>query len=205
MDLYELTGRHEDNDVYRQVVTSNGIRHYDFLCSMIEAALAIERPMLSQSIIKAINFHAIVGLHHEAGRYRTHPVQVGEYKPPLHYRVPSLMDDFVNLVNWRWQAGDSIDLAAYALWRINHIHPFVNGNGRTARAVSYFILCVKSGGLLPGNTILPELLRTEPARTQYVAALRQVDISGQENLGQLVALIRRLVIEQIEGAYANEP
>jgi hypothetical protein len=30
------------------------------------------------------------------------------------------------------------ELAAYGLWRLNWIHPFVEGNGRTARAVCYF-------------------------------------------------------------------
>ena len=82
------------------------------------------------------------------------------------------------------------------LWRITHIHPFVNGNGRTARAVCYFILCVKAGIWLPGNTILPEQLRREPIRTEYVAALREAD-SGQ---GQsLVMLIHRLLTEQLQG------
>lgn len=107
------------------------------------------------------------------------------------------MDDFVNLVNRYWQATDPLTLSAFALWSINHIHPFVNGNGRTARAVCYFILCVKSGGLLPGDTILPEMLRAEPDRTRYVQALQRADQGDENNLDDLIELIRELLHKQI--------
>ena len=194
MDLFELGGGNEDHPVYQQVSASNSIRHYDFLHSMILAAIAIGRPLLSQFMIKAINFHAIAGLHHEAGEYRSHAVAVGNHQPPLHYRVGPLMDDFVNVVNWRWQSSDATELAAYALWRINYVHPFVNGNGRTARAVCDFTLCVKSGGLLPGSTILPEMLRTDPVRGMYVNSLQEAD---KDNLDPLIALIRTLITKQV--------
>ena len=36
---------------------------------------------------------------------------------------------------------DPLFVAAYVLWRICWIHPFDDGNGRTARAASYFVLC----------------------------------------------------------------
>ena len=153
--------------------------------------------MLSQAIIRAINFHAIAGLHHSTGEYRPHGVRVGTHEPPFHYRVQALMDDFVNVVNWRWQQHDSTNLAAYALWRLNHIHPFVNGNGRTARAVCYFILCVKAGGLLPGKTILPELLREKDARNSYIDALRCTDDDQGKGLAALGDLIRELLNKQI--------
>ncbi len=146
MDFFELSGS-EQNEVYQQVALTNTSRYYDFLYSMIRAAIDSERPWLSESLIKAINFHAIVGLHHEAGQYRSHDVVAGSFRPPEHYRVEPLMEDFVNRVNWRWQTSDFAELSAYTLWRINYIHPFRNGNGRTARAVCYFVICVKSGGL----------------------------------------------------------
>ena len=200
MDLYELTGGTESHPVYQTVVEANGHRHYHFLFSMIRAALEIQRPVISQAIIKAIHFHATAGLHYTAGAYRPCEVDVrnakGEivYRPPQHHRVQALMDDFVNMVNWRWQSTDSVELAAYALWRINHIHPFINGNGRTARAVCYFVLCVKSGGLLPGKEILPELLRRNGTRNRYRSALRKAD---GEKLELLIELIRELLAAQI--------
>jgi Fic family protein len=194
MDLFDLEGS-EQNPVYQQVATSNNVRHYDFLRSMIRAALDSGKPWLSQWLIKAINFHAIVGLHAETGQYHTHEVKVGQYRPPAHFRVGHLMDDFVNSVNWNHQAHEATKLAAYVLWGINNIHPFVNGNGRTARATCYYVLCVKSGGLLPGRTILPEILRAQPVRPVYVDALREADTG---NIDPLAELIRRLVAWQIQ-------
>ena len=151
--------------------------------------------MLSHSIIKAINFHAIAGLHDTAGVYRPCDVVVGTHEPPPPYRVQALMDDCVNVINWSWQSADAVTLAARALWQVNFIHPFINGNGRTARAVCYFILCVKSGGLLPGTTILPELLRSN--RDPYVAALKAAD-GG--DLKSLVSLVKSLLETQLASA-----
>ena len=194
MDLLELVGS-EQNSIYQGMAASNIDRHYSFLFSVVEAAVALERPLLSESLIKALNFHAIIGLHHEAGQYRSYNVQVGPYVPPAYFRVEPLMEDLVNDLNWRWQSTEAMGLAAYALWRINNIHPFVNGNGRTARAVCYFILCVRLGGLLPGHTILPERLRQEPTRSSaYIPSLQEAD---QGNLEPLTMLIRNLVVQQI--------
>jgi hypothetical protein len=50
--------------------------------------------------------------------------------------------------NWKKSA---VHLAAYVLWKMNWIHPFADGNGRTARAVSYVVLSIKLDSLLPGT------------------------------------------------------
>jgi Fic family protein len=39
-----------------------------------------------------------------------------------------------------WTNGDALDAAAFALWRLNWVHSFKNGNGRTARAFAYWCL-----------------------------------------------------------------
>ena len=92
-------------------------------------------------------------------------------------------------------------LAAYVLWRLNHIHPFINGNGRTARAACYFVLCVKLGGWLPGTVILPELLRNSEIRDRYVQALRQADAAaergdGDDPLSPMTQLLAELLHQQ---------
>lgn len=197
MILFEITGN-EDHPVYRSLQIANGIRHYSFLQSIVAASLEMKRPFLSQDVMKAINFHAIACLHTHAGQYRPCPVYVGDYTPPAHYRVQALMDDFVNTVNWNWGTSDPVELAAYVLWRLNHIHPFINGNGRTARAASYFVLCCKLGGWLEGEKILPELLREN--REEMVGILKAVDASnlaGALDLAPMHALIARLLTEQV--------
>ena len=61
---------------------------------------------------------------------------------------------------------------------------FVNGNGRTARAVCYFVICARLGGELPGSPALPELLRQE--RDEYVKLLRVADQGNREPLADLI-------------------
>ncbi|EHP90085.1 Fic family protein [Methylorubrum extorquens] len=200
MILFELTGS-EDHPVYSELEISNGNRQYSFLESIVVASIKMGRPFLSQHVIKALNFHAITCLHTNPGEYRPCPVTVGSYHPPEHYRVPALMDDFVNNVNRVFETADPVALAAFVLWKLNHIHPFINGNGRTARAACYFVLCLRLGNLIAGEVILPELLRRN--RADYVKALRAVDASlaaGSLDLTPLHELISRLLEEQLQSA-----
>ena len=203
MILYELTGT-EDDEIYKTLEYLNSDRQLHFLESMVSVALKTERVFLSQALIKALNYHAIACLHVNAGEYRPCEVTVGSYQPPANYRVQALMDDFVNLVNRHWEDADPILLSAFVLWKLNQIHPFINGNGRTARACCYFVLCVKSGGLISGKTILPELLREH--RDQYVSSLKHADDVAklkapdepyEEILEPLCELIRKLLDIQL--------
>ena len=184
-------GLNEDEPAYRELEFANYARQLGFLQSAVTAALRTNRSFLSQTVIKALNYHALACLHSYAGEYRPHAVTVGVYSPPEHYRVADLMDDVVNSVNHAWMQTDPIDLSAQVLWRLNWVHPFVNGNGRTARAACYFVLCVKSGGWLSGTKLLPVLLSQN--RKRYVAALQVAD-TGQFN--DLRVLITDLLREQ---------
>jgi Fic family protein len=195
----------ENDPRYQALEAANGERHYDFLKSIVSTGLDVGRPYLSSTVIKALNFHAIACLHVAAGEYRPCPVTVGtgadQYDPPPHYRVQALMDDMVNMVNRYWDRTDAVALATFVLWRMNQIHPFINGNGRTARAACYLVVCLKEEKLLPGKTILPELIKRE--RPRYVTALKQLDqsaIAGALNLQPLVDLVSELLNEQLASA-----
>lgn len=205
MILYEILGG-EAHPVYQRLEAENGVRQYDFLRSLVETSLAVQRPFLSQQILKALNHHAIACLHIAAGEFRPCQVVVGSHMPPEHYRVQALMDDFVNQVNRIWESTDPIALAALVLWRLNFIHPFINGNGRTARAACYFVLCVRAGQWLPGRVILPALIRRE--RDRYVQALAQVDqsfASGHFDLTPLHGLLSELIEEQLRDVPEVDP
>ena len=172
MILYELF-RDERHPAYRQLSTDNLRRQYDFLRSIVNTVLSIGHTMISTSLVKALNYHAISCLHVHAGEYRPCPVTVGSHHPPDHYRVPEMMESFINEANRFWDSRDALVLAAYCLWRLNYIHPFINGNGRTARALCYFVVCVKANGWLPGQFILPELIRQN--HDEYVSLLQSAD------------------------------
>src|SRR5215216_774665 len=74
MILFELT-QSEQHSAYQDLEIANGNRQYDFIRSLVIAALAVQRTFLSQTIIKALNFHAIACLHTHAAI--TVPVKSG--------------------------------------------------------------------------------------------------------------------------------
>ena len=203
MILHDLCGG-EAHPVYQELEIANGDRQYDFINSIVVACIQMRRPLLSHQIIKALNYHAISCLHSYAGEYRPCAVEVGKYIPPPHYQVQSLMDDFINDINRNWHDLDPILLAAYVLWRINAIHPFINGNGRTARASAYFALCVCLGGPLKGKVTLPQLLKIN--RDEYVLRLRHADATAAESgspdlvpLHEMLGALLQIQIDSIEG------
>ena len=191
MDLFYIVGS-ETHPEYRRLETANLARQYDFLDSLISVDLKVGIP-LTESLIKVLNFQAIAGLHEEAGRYRTKNVTVETYTPPDHALIPCLMKVFLAELEDLWDYPPDL-VAAFAFWKINHIHPFINGNGRTAGAVAYFVFCKRLGTELPGAPILPERLRREPARAEAIQALKECDAGGSE---RLISLIKKLVDQQV--------
>ena len=177
---------------------SNGDRQFSFLQSLVDAAIGCDQHFISDTLLKALNFHAIACLHTSAGQYRPCKVTVGEFEPPPEFQVPGFMENFINTVNRQWEQADPVVLSSFVLWRLNHIHPFINGNGRTARAAAYFVLCVKLGGWLKGTPILPARLKLNDP--EYVAAIKAADasvVAGPLDLTAIHALISRLLAEQI--------
>lgn len=138
------------------------------------------------------------------GAYREGAVHVVDgngnvvHEPPQAAEVPALMEAFEAEITDRWKAGTPIGMAAFALWRINWIHPFKNGNGRTARAYAYACLCLKYGFFLPGTRTVIDLIMEN--RPQYQEALRHADATaaaGTPDLGPMETFLERLVIEQL--------
>lgn len=182
MDVYELVGRREAHPVYGRLAAENEVRLHAFLESIIQAAAELDRPLISTNLINCLHVHAVAGLHTHMGEYRPTEVNVGDHRSelgpvrgnlPAAYRVRHLMDDFVNQVNRCWDGEESVSLSAYVLWRFNFIHPFINGNGRTSRALCYFVLCLKEQGLFSSGSFLPDLIKEY--REDCISALRACD------------------------------
>ncbi|MGF1561454.1 MAG: Fic family protein [Geminicoccaceae bacterium] len=205
MILVEQAGG-EDHPAYRKLEAANLRRQYDFLQSLVEAALETDQPYLSHAIVRTLHVHAMSCLFEDAGVYRKVAVRAGGHRAALPSRVPDLMELFINQVNRAWAGTDALTLCAFVYWRICHIHPFVNGNGRAARAASYFVLCVKNGAWLPGDPILPERMRLR--KPLYGPALSKTDEGAgirQTPLGALKSLISADLSEQLRAAGAPSP
>jgi len=82
-------------------------------------------------------------------------------------------------VNENWGTNTAAHLAAYVLWKMNWIHPFADGNGRTARAVSYVVMSIKLDSLLPGTPTIPEQIATD--KQPYYQGLESADKAWAES------------------------
>lgn len=178
MILRSIVGT-EKHPAYQDLLHDNLARQYSFLSSLIGASVRVRNRELSEGVIKSLQFHAVACLDCPAGSYRKTAVTVGDYVPPAHEHVPELMRDFVQAVNQRWAVMDPFGLSAYCLWQINRIHPFVNGNGRTARALCHYVFCAMIGGEAGADGVfLPELIRNN--RPEYVDLLKACDERGSQ-------------------------
>lgn len=105
-------------------------------------------------------------------------------------------------VNGQWDATTPIHLAAYVMWRLNWIHPFADGNGRTSRVVSYLVLSVRAGSLLPGTPTIPDQIVDN--RKPYFDALDSADRAfreGRVDVSKMEALLGTLLANQLAGFY----
>ena len=192
--------REKDNPkLFARIQEQNLLRQYDLLTNCIEIGCEKGVDAFDHSTIWALNHAAVANIVQFGGRYREQPIYVGDHIPPHFDRVPNLMDQFFSFIHENWYILCPTLLPAYALWRLNWIHPFVEGNGRTARAACYYLICLRHGGLLPGSKIVPERIRDD--RTPYYAALRSADrawADGNLDVSELAEYLQKLLKAQVK-------
>lgn len=189
----------DDPALFERIEEQNLLRQYDLLSNCIEIGFKKGIEAFDKYTLWALDYAAVANVSQLGGRYREEPIYVGNHVPP-HYRdVPNLMDRFFSFVHENWTLDDHPTLIpAYALWRLNWIHPFLEGNGRTARAACYYLICMKQGRMLPGKKIVPERIREN--RAPYYAALRAADQAwdnGHFNVSELANYLGDLLKAQI--------
>jgi len=116
--------------------------------------------------------------------------------------VHILVDDLADWVNDNFATATALHLCAYVMWRLNWIHPFTDGNGRTSRAVAYLVLCAKLGDRLPGRNTVPEQIAAN--RTPYYEALESADAAetaGKLDLSALEDLLKSQLAVQLRDAW----
>ena len=116
--------------------------------------------------------------------------------------VPELLEELCDYVNDNWDK-PAIHLAAYVMWRLDWIHPFADGNGRTSRVLSFFVLSVRLGFVLPGSPTLPELVIAH--RADYEDALDAADAAYKNgkaiDVSKMEQLIESLLAKQLHRVY----
>lgn len=164
---------------------------------------------VAQGPIPPIDTHLLCELHGlamdrviaSAGLLRTRDVEIigSRHVPPPAADVPSqLVAAFAELSH---QSG-ALQGAAYVMWRINWIHPFDDGNGRTARALALLVLFSRLGRApiaYPDRPTVLDLLARY--RLDYFDALESADrawlTTHVADVSQMAALLRRVMRESL--------
>lgn len=200
--LPELT----DDEIAR-LESENGLLQFDRMAELIEEAVRSGRFRLSPGIITELQRIAVAGLEPSAGTFRTVPVgiQGTPHKPPPAHDVPQLIADLCEYVNDSWAASTALHLAAFVMWRINWIHPFTNGNGRTSRVVSYLVLCARLGLHVPGSPTVPQ--KVAENKPPYYEALEAADRAweqGQLDVAAMESLLEAHLTAQLRSIDDSE-
>ena len=106
------------------------------------------------------------------GRYRTVPVRIAgsHVIMPNPIKVPTLMKEFINWLHQ--EQNHRIQKAADAHFKLVSIHPFTDGNGRTARLLMNLIL-IQAG-------YPPAIIRKEDRRV-YINSIEKGQLSGDRS------------------------
>jgi Fic family protein len=153
---------------------------------LLEELVQTNEP-LTEWTIKALHQLILKGIDDDnAGRYRTVNVRISgaERLPPDQVRVPELME---NLLTWCQASASSlhpVERAARIHSDFVKIHPFVDGNGRTARLLMNLEL-IKAG--------LPPAVLPVDRRLAYYIALDADHVRGEKD--GFVEMVARIVKE----------
>jgi len=159
---------------------------YDYMLKIARA----DEPFLLEQTVKNLHklfYYRIDSL--TAGEYRQHQVFITgtEYVPPKEMEVPRLMRTLaVELEKMQKDRVHPIRIAAYAHQGLVDIHPFVDGNGRTARLVMNLLL-ISNGYQL---VTIPPVLRSE-----YYSALAMSQLGKSEKAVPLTRFVAECEID----------
>lgn len=181
----------------------NGLRQIDEVIEIVEHHTQQRRPFkLRPSTLLHLHRIALEGISSYSGNFRPAGIEIGgsAHQPIGAYLVPEKVEEMCDYVNQNWETATPLHLAAYVLWRLNWIHPFTDGNGRTARACSYLVLCLRLGYPLYGSNSVPAQIAAN--KTPYYSALEEADKAherGGVDVSQLEDLLGTLLARQLLG------
>jgi Fic family protein len=191
-----------DEDQKARAEARNALRQFDKVVDYVEFWLSEKERAFSlrPSTILDLHRYALEGINANAGVWRPGGVEIrgSKHAPVQPYMVPKLIEDLCDYINENWQNKSPVHIAAYSMWRINWIHPFVDGNGRTARALSYMLLCLRLGYLLPGTKTIPDQISED--KNPYYKALESADEHFRNNkidVSQLELMISDMLAAQL--------
>ncbi len=135
--------------------------------------------------------------HNEPGRYRSHAVNVGPYRPPSSQdEVRDLMTEFFTWFNTGLPSTwNPVLRAIIAHFYVVSIHPFGDGNGRTSRAVESFLL-YKAGVNVRGYYSLANYYYQH--RDEYIRHLNDIQMRGGSDLTPFASFALKGLVHELE-------
>ncbi len=197
---------------YPEQEVANVVRSYN---AILDELLRGASPKLSVEIIQRFNSEVLEGLEleHEVqpGRIRQHSVVVGPYRAPDWDRCAELLSQLCSWLASSAFVGDgamkipiAVIKAALAHLYLAWIHPFGDGNGRTARLCEFLVL-VTSG--VPTSAAHLISNHCDDTRDEYYRQLRYASESGGDTskfLSYAVAGFVRGLTEQLDWVYERQ-
>lgn len=180
--------------------SANVLRQYDYAVAAIGEAMERQPFRLRVSLVQALHREALRGLSSYAGNWRPGAVEIqhSQHDPVGAHLVAALVEDTCDYINDHWAEKTALHLAAYVMGRLNWIHPFADGNGRTSRILSFVVLSVKLGTILPGTPTYPQLIIEH--RLEYEAALDTADEAWKAktlDVSRMETLLESLLAQQL--------
>jgi Fic family protein len=184
----------------------NGLRQYDAGIKTVQTAVDRGSFKLRPSLVLALHREALAGISMFAGNFRPAGVEIegSKHQPPGAHLVPELIEEMCDYVNEHWGDSTPIHLGSYIMWRLNWIHPFADGNGRTSRILSYVVLSIRAGAVLPGTPTIPDQIVDN--RNPYFDALDAADDAWRNNkidLSKMEELLGALLANQLASFYRS--
>lgn len=145
--------------------------NYAYALDFIKTLVGKKRTDTTNDDICAIHKLVLTRIEDEyAGVWRTVPVRIAgsSVVTPNWAKVPQLMDQFITWLHTTTE--HPVRVAAEAHLRLVTIHPFVDGNGRTARLLMN-LLSIQEG--YPPAIILPD------DRIEYINAIEKAQLNEQ--------------------------
>lgn len=151
------------------------------------------RQTISERLVRTLHQMIVQETDKEwAGRYRNAEVIIGgaSHKPPRALDVPKKMEELIHWLQKARRTTHPVELAALLHHKLVFIHPFFDGNGRTARLTTN-LLFMQAG--------FPLVVVLKNDRKRYY------DVLGKADKGQYEPLIRFIAqaVERSLDIYLN--
>ncbi|WP_183275762.1 Fic family protein [Clostridium fungisolvens] len=145
---------------------------------------------ISERVIKDLHYIILKSIDNKnAGEYRQSNVLISgsKHRPVEHFLVKEKMSELLDWYNNNKIVLHPIELAAEFHFRYVYIHPFIDGNGRTARLLMNLIL------MRNGYPI--SIIKTEN-RDEYMKSLEIASTEG--NLNDFIDIVKNAVDKSLE-------